>query len=312
METTCVHYSREYVGSPCIVAIDRDRCVVADGTGNLTAVDLKPQVVGPRLFVGVSGGMATNLRSLRSTPARPWMVAVATRGAYAAIGDLEQMSVAKIHPVEGGTVQAVAISPDGCTLAIGTGSYTAAGPPPAAGLELWDLSPEGGPRFVVSAAMPGACLDAVMWSPDGARIACALGMRLQKTGFVAQFDAARLRALSYFETPFASASRLGYLDGNTPASRLAVALRGGFRVLDAVDGTEAWRIDRPESPDVPLDFDVLADEGLVVLNSGLVLDVRDGSTRSRFLAMNDCTSIAARPGGGFIGASNRGRIYCWD
>ena len=25
METTCVHYSRDYVGNPCIVALDRDR-----------------------------------------------------------------------------------------------------------------------------------------------------------------------------------------------------------------------------------------------------------------------------------------------
>lgn len=312
METTCVHYSREYVGSPCLVAIDRDRCVVADGTGNLTAVALKAQAVGPQLFVGVTGGTATNLRSLRSNPTRPWMLAVATRGAYAAIGDLERMSVAKIHPVEGGTVQAVAISPDGQTLAIGTGAYSAAGPPPAARLELWDLAPEVGPRFLVSAAMPGACVDAVAWGPDGSGIACALGMRSQKSGFVAQLDAGGLRALSYFETSFAGASRLAYLDGDAPGSRLAVALKGGFRVLDAVDGVEAWRIDRPESPDVPLDFDVLAEEGLVVLNSGLVLDASGGSMRSRFLAMNDCTSIAVRPGGGFIGASNRGRIYCWD
>ncbi len=312
METTCVHYSREYVGSPCIVAIDRDRCVVADGTGNLTAVDLKAQTVGPQLFVGVAGGTATNLRSLRGNPARPWMVAVATRGAYAAIGDLEQKSVSKIHPVEGGTVQAVAISPDGGTLAIGTGAYTAAGPPPAARLELWNLSPEVGARFVDSAALPGACLDAVAWSPDGSRLACALGMRSQKAGFVAQLDAGGLRALSYFDIPFAGASRIGYLEGNAPGSQLAVSLRGGFRVLDAVNGAEAWRIDRPESPDVPLDFDILAAKGEVVLNSGLVLDARDGSIRSKFLAMNDCTSIAGRPGGGFIGASNRGRIYCWD
>jgi hypothetical protein len=44
----------------------------------------------------------------------------------------------------------------------------------------------------------------------------------------------------------------------------------------------------------------------------VVLDARDGSERSRFLAMKDCTSIAARPGGGYIGASSRGRIYCWN
>ena len=44
METTCVHYSRDYVGNPCIVALDRDRCAVADGTGHLS-LD-RPAVAG--------------------------------------------------------------------------------------------------------------------------------------------------------------------------------------------------------------------------------------------------------------------------
>ena len=83
-------------------------------------------------------------------------------------------------------------------------------------------------------------------------------------------------------------------------------------MLDASDGQEAWRLDRTDSPDVPLDFDLIPEERLVVLSTGAVLDAVDGSTRSKFLAMNDCTSIAARPGGGYIGASSRGRVYCWD
>ena len=56
----------------------------------------------------------------------------------------------------------------------------------------------------------------------------------------------------------------------------------------------------------------MPEERQVVLTSGLVLDTLDGTGRSKFLAMNDCTSIAARPGGGYIGVSSRGRIYCWD
>ena len=312
METTCVHYSRDYVGNPCIVAIDRDRCAVADGTGNLTAINVRSQEVGPRLFVGIVGGTASSLRSLRRHPAHPGIVAVATRASYAAIADIDHQAVAKIHPVQGGTVQAVAISPDGRSLAIGTGAYSVSGPPQTAHVELWDLSDEDGPRYVGFAALPGVCADAVAWSPDGGLIACASGLRSQKIGFVAQLEAADLRARSFFETPWSGTTRLGYVDGDSPSSHLAVASKGGFRVLGAVDGQEAWRLDRPESPDVSLEFDIMPEERQVVLTSGLVLDAFDGTGRSKFLAMNDCTSIAARPGGGYIGVSSRGRIYCWD
>lgn len=312
METTCVHYSHDYVGNPGIVAIGRDRCAVADVTGNVTAVHLGSHEVGPRLFVGITGGTASNLRSLRGSPARPGVIAVATRGAYAAVGDLDRQAVAKIHPVQGGTVHAVAISPDGRALAIGTGGYSNMGLPPSARLELWALSDEEGPRFVGFAAMPGACVDAIAWSPDGGRIACAVGLRSQKAGFVGQLEAAGLGALSYFETPWAGTVRLGYVDGESPCSHLAIAFRGGFRVLAAGDGQEAWRLDRSGSPEIPIDFDLIPRERLVVLSIGVVLDARDGSARSTFLAMNDCTSIVARPGGGYLGVSTRGRIYCWD
>ena len=312
MEMTCVHYSRDYVGIPCIVAIDRDRCAVADGTGHLTVINVRSQEVGPRLFVGIVGGTASNLRSLRRHPARPGGVAVATRGAYAAIVEIDSQAVAKIHPVQGGTVQAVAISPDGRSLAIGTGAYSVSVPPQAARVELWDLSDEEGPRYNGFAALPGVCVDAIAWSPDGALIACATGLRSQKSGFVAQLEADDLRARSFFETSWTGTGRLGHLDSDSPCSHLAVAFKGGFRVLGASDGQEAWRLDRPEPPDVLLDFDLLPLGRQFVLTSGLVLDALDGAERSRFLAMNDCTSIAARPGGGYISVSSRGRIYCWD
>ncbi len=315
METTCVHYSRDYVGSPCIVAIDRDRCAIADGSGHLVAVDVRTRDVGPRLFLGLPGAAgASNLRSARRNPARPSVVAVATRAGYAAIGDLDGGAVAKIHPAQGGTVQSVAFSPDGRRLAIGTGAYTTTGDPPPAHVEMWSLPDrdEGPPRVLVVAALPGVCVDAIAWHPEGDRIACATGLRSQKSGFVAQLEPEHLRPRSFFEAGWAGTGRLEYVDRDTDAGCLAVALRGGFRLVDAENGKEALRVDRPEVPELPLDFAVGPDDGLIVLASGVACDPRDGSRRSRFLGMRDCTSIAARPGGGFLGASSRGRIYCWD
>jgi hypothetical protein len=311
METTCVHYSRDYVGNPCIVALDRDRCAVADGTGYLTAINLRTQEVGPRLFVGVEGGAAPcNLRSLRSHPARPRTVAVATRGGYAAVGDLDVLAVAKVHPVQGGTVNAVAVSPDGRYLAIGTGFYSLSGASQPAHVELWMLSDEE-PRYAGLAALPGVCVDAIAWSSDGALIACATGLRSQKSGFVAQLEAEDLRARSFFEIPWAGTGRIGYVEETSPYGHLAVVFKGGFRMLDPGNGQEAWRVDRSEALEILLDFDYDPQGRRIVLSSGVVLDAVDGSETSHFLAMKDCTSLAVRPGGGYIGASSRGRIYCW-
>lgn len=315
METTCVHYSRDYVGNPCLVAIDRDHCAIADGSGQLIAVDVRTRDVGPRLFLGLAGGaVASNLRSARRHPARPSVVAIATRAGYAAVGDLAVLAVAKIHPVQGGSVQSVAFSPDGRRLAIGTGAYTTTGDPPPAQIEIWSLPDldEGPPRVLVVAALPGVCVDAIAWHPDGGLIACASGLRSQKSGFVAQLEAEHLRPRSFFETTWTGTGRLKYIVSDANAGHLAVALRGGFRLLGAEDGKETWRVDRPEVPELPLDFALDPADGSIVLASGVACDVRDGTRRTRFLAMRDCTSIAARPGGGFFGASSRGRIYCWD
>jgi hypothetical protein len=313
METTSVPYSRDYVGSPSIVSLDRDHCAVADASGQLTAVALRSQEVGPRLFVGAVGGQACcNLRSLRRNPARPGVVAVATRGGYAAIVDIDRRAVAKIHPVQGGTVNAVAVAPDGRYLAIGTGVYSLSGDPQPAHIELWMLPREESPQYAGFAALPGVCVDAIAWNSDGDLIACATGLRSQKSGFIAQLEAEDLRPRSFFETPWTASGRLCFLDGEPSDRHLAVAFKGGLRVLGSSDGKEAWRLDRPEAPDVLLDFDFDPEVRHIVLTSGVVLDARDGSERSRFLAMKDCTSIAARPGGGYIGVSSRGRIYCWD
>jgi hypothetical protein len=313
METTCVHYSREYVGHPSVVAPDRDHCVVADGTGHLLLINLPAQDVRARLFVGIVGGGAScNLRSLRRHPAKPMGVAAATRGGYAVIGDLDRRAVAKVHPAQGGTVNAVAVSPDGRYLAIGTGAYSPSGVPQSAHVELWLLAGEETPEYAGFAALPGACVDAIAWNPNGDTIACATGLRSQKPGFIGQLDAEDLRPQSFFETPWSGAGRLSYVDGESSCSHLAVIFKGGFRVLGTRDGKESWRVDRPEAPEHLQDFAIVPQDRQIALTSGVVLDALDGTEKSRFLAMKDCTSIAARPGGGYVGASSRGRIYCWE
>ena len=82
--------------------------------------------------------------------------------------------------------------------------------------------------------------------------------------------------------------------------------------MDSWYGKEAWRVDSSAVPELLQDFDHDPENQEVVLTSGVVLDPADGAKKKQFLAMKDCTSIAIRPGGGYVGASNRGRVYCWE
>ncbi len=313
METSCVNYSRDYVGSPCIIPQDHERCVVADATGHLTVINLTTKGILSRAFVGVEGGhVSCNLRSLRAAPTASRTVAVATRGGYAVIVDFGRQVVEKIYPQQGGSVNAVALSPDGQFLAIGTGHYPLSGDSQPARLELWVLPAWGSPQHRSFAALPGVCIDAIAWSRDGYLLACATGLRSQKGGTIAQFDASQLRPVSFFDTSWCNSGRLDYLDRGSSNSHLAVVFRGGFRVLDSWNGKEAWRVDSAELPDLLQDFDHDPKNQEIVLTSGVVLDPFDGTQKKHFLAMKDCTSIAIRPGGGYLGASNRGRVYCWD
>src|SRR5262249_30583352 len=160
-------------------------------------------------------------------------------------------------------------------------------------------------------ALPGACVDAIAWSEGGHRIACASGLRSQAGGYIGQLDAAQLRAISYFETGWARSGRLAYLDRESTSSHIVVASPSGERVARSQSGKQAGRADPPDLHDPSTEFDFDLEKQELVLTSGAVLDSMTGQMKRRFLIMKDCTSVAVRPGGGYLGASNRGRVYCW-
>jgi hypothetical protein len=114
MDKKCLRYAAGQVEHPCIAPLDRDRCVVADGTGHLTAVNLVTKQSEARLFVGVMEGLACcNLRSFCVRPGEPMTVAVATRGGYAVVCEVARQVVRRIYPRLGGTANSVAFSSDG-------------------------------------------------------------------------------------------------------------------------------------------------------------------------------------------------------
>lgn len=312
MDKKCIRYEKGHVGYPRIAPLGRDQCVVADWTGQLTVVDLIAKRVLDRVFVGAMEGRAcSTLRSLDVTATTPRMAAAATRGGYAAVYDLDRKRLEKVYPQGGGTVNSVAFSRDGRFLAIGTGFYALSSDRQPPRIELW-APKEGSPEYLNFVALPGVCVDSIAWTADGDLIACSTGMLSQNHGFIAQLDAQSLRPVSFFETSWATSDRLSYLDAEGISGSLAVCVHGGIRVLNPADGVESWREDQGDESDRIHDFTYDAEREEVVLTNGAVVDAFDGSRSRALTPMKDCTSIAVRPGGGYLGASSRGAICRWE
>ena len=310
MDRTCLRYSRQDVGYPCIAALARDLSVVADGTGHIRLIDLARKKTLARQFVGAMGGLACrNLRSLRVGPAPSMRVAVATRGGYGVLMDFARQVVENVYPEQGGSVNAVAFSPDGGILALGTGYYPLGGEPQPAHVEIWSLPEGSAPEFVTFAALPGVCVDAIAFRGDGDRIACVTGLRTQNAGYLAQLDASDLRPISFCGAAWFNSDRLCYLG---LGDRIASVSGGGFRIVDGRTGSEEWRAQpRQSSADIQ-DFDYDEESDELVLSDGRVLHPDDGEELRRFRPIKNCTSIAIRPGGGYLGVSSEGRIACWS
>jgi hypothetical protein len=137
-------------------------------------------------------------------------------------------------------------------------------------------------------------------------------MHSQNRSFIAQLDAHTLRPVSFFETSWAISDRLSYLDAEGTSGNLAVCFQGGTRVLNPADGVEAWRMDQVDSSASINDFAYDSEQEEIVLTNGAVVDAFDGSLSRTLKPMKDCTSIAVRPGGGYLGASSRGAICRWE
>lgn len=203
-QTHRLRYPKGFTGFPCIVAKGTEEAVVSDWSGNLTLLDLQRKSVVKHENVswfldGQSLGCKT-LASLEIEPeSRRWF-AVATRGGYAALWNPDSSEVVKIHPERGGSVNAVAFSPDGTRLALGTGFYNLMpGRVVRAIVEVWSLS-DGPPTYLMSTTLPGVCVDRILWDADLDRIVCTTGDQSQGFGHLCCLDAESLRCSASIES----------------------------------------------------------------------------------------------------------------
>jgi dipeptidyl aminopeptidase/acylaminoacyl peptidase len=232
------NYSKGFVGFPRIVARGTDQAIVCDWTGTISLIDLPGKsVVRSENVAWVFQGQplgCTSLTSLQGHPETTDSCVVATRGAYAALWDLESSEVRKIE-TGGGPVNAVAYSPDGTRLAIGTGHYDlSSGRIVRPTIQVWELA-DSGPTRLKFTTLPGQCVDTILWEPYSERIICVSGDSSQESGYLCCLDGDSLHSLCLDRIPLAFVSRILAVGDS-----YLVAHRGGVQAYDRDDFSPRW------------------------------------------------------------------------
>jgi WD40 repeat protein len=294
-------------GYPEVVALDRYTCAIADWTGHVSVWSLLSR---SRLFQVDVGhpplpGNRT-LRCLRPSPISPSLVAVATRGGYAVVCDLEQGTKREVDPVSNGPVNSVAFSPDGNRLAIGLGFYPLGPHCHPAKVELWAWN-EVEPRCLGTAAVPGVCVDALAWSPDSVEIAVISGMRSQKDGFLTRLDAADLHARTVAHVDWFDAGGAEFLNGIHQSGLLGVVRDKHFVAIETDDNSVEWE----RTGDDITAFAYDQENKRLLLSTGTIHNPWTGEDEGQISTPPRLTSIVARPGGGWVGVTEQ-NICFWD
>ena len=300
------HYSIGFVGFPRIVARGSDQAIVCDWTGAISLIDLpgKSIVKSENVATFLDGQPigCTTLSSLQIEPETGRTCVVATRGAYAALWHLDSSEVLKI---EAGRrpVNAVAYSPDGTRLAIGTGFYDlSSGRIVRPTIQVWELA-DSGPTRLMTTTLPGQCVDTILWEPYSERIICVSGDKSQESSYLCCLDGDTLHSLCLDRIPIAMVSRILAVGDS-----YLVAHQGGVHAYDSSDFSPRWTHEEAvESADLAHDeeTDILFFGGTTFLGS-------DGEVVGKAEFPGTFSSVTPRPDGGFLGVSKEGMISVWD
>lgn len=312
LRIVCERYADGFLDWPWVVPVDRYTCLIADQTGHLTVFNLISREASTRAFVGTElggiGPTSCRLRSLCTDREPVRAAAVATRGGHAVWYDLDRQDIYQIPPEHYGQVGAVALSPDGQSLAIGLGYYPLSADPIAARVELWTLD-QGTPTYLGFVALPGVAVDTITWSRSGDQITCTSGVRSQDRSFVATLDAASLRPISFWEFDAVFAHRIAHSSRQRPDGHLVILAGDCLRMIDLEDGREEWRSEQDERLH---DFCIDEEEDQIIASNGTIVDIVNGKSVGILPPLPHCRAIAIRPGGGYIGVSTRGKVGVWE
>lgn len=246
------------------------------------------------------------LQSLSSARHCPGRFAVATQAGWACLWELDSDSPAYIHPEAYGSVNAVALSPNGNQLAIGTGYYVLNPHGDSmAMVELWDLEASEA-RCVASIRLPGIVVDRLAWAPDESMLVAVTGARTQDRGHLAILNPRHLAIAEITETTSPMCRKI-HVD--PVADRIVLLLRGQIEVRSASNPWEVHHVEK--SANRIRDFDVTTeDSSLVVLTDGRVLSL-EGDLDRQLTPLEECTTVVSLPDGRIVGVSGKGVVRIW-
>jgi WD40 repeat protein len=306
-QTHRLRYPKGFFGFPCIVAKGTGEAVVSDWSGNLTLLDLhRKAVVKSENVSWMLDGQPLGCQTLASLDLQPELLrwcAVATRGGYAALWNPDSSEVVKIHPERGGSVNAVAFSPDGTRLALGTGLYNLTpGRAVRANIEVWSLS-DGEPTHLMSTTLPGICVDRIHWDTSLGQIVCTSGDESQEFGHLCCLDGDSLRADCLDRVPLVGVARV-----LATWDTCLVVHRDGIHAYDRQDFNLKWsHTESVERAD--LAYDETTD--LLFHSAGTALSL-DGEVVGRIEMPEGVSCLTPKPYGGFLCVSKTGVVSTWE
>lgn len=287
-----------------ICMTDRQTAVVGDWSGALRIFRFNSpesaQIFGYQIPI-LSG--PDPIYSLHVEPSRRETCVIVSRVAHFLLWQIGTDNFQKVFAQAHGPVNCASYSPDGSRLAVGIGFYPLN---PAktseARLEIWSLK-NSHPCCESEVLLPGVCVDSVAWATGGSEIACVTGLRSQQDGFlVVLTDAGVPRRFGELGTAMNHA--VVYLEDNR------VLVQDGKKIACLSVSSRAVLWEFPTDNECRMAFDQYRNE--IALNSGSVLEAEHGRLVRELQPLEECSAVAVRPNGGYVGISKGGTIRVWD
>jgi WD40 repeat protein len=304
-------------GYPEVSAIGSEQVIVSNWAGNLSIVDLNSMKIVKQVFGGLNDYACRTLRSLQTyfslseteSPEIELFCTVAAQG-YGIFWNTKSSEVKKFYSESDGSVSSIAYLPEHDLIALGTGMYPLSDQIRYAYLELWSIESD---ICLLKVALPGTCVDAIAFSPDGTEIICTTGLRNQKQGFVIRIETETLRLLQIIEVPYVFCTQvrfdINYGEGGN--NIYWSSSNKGVFAFNLDEKRELWSIEG-EFSNFSLSFNEDEYENHTFLTNGQLVDSYDGEVVQEFEPLDECCSVTTLPNQcGYVGISCSGMLRYW-
>lgn len=308
-------FSKNISGFARIKSVCRERAVVSDSVGRLTAIDLESMAVWSSVYVGEMNGLACSTLMSLDVHAELNLCAVATRGGYGVLWTIGEHKYRKLRPHMGGPVNSVTFLPKPLCIVLGLGWYPLGNDHEAhAAIEVWSLESTE-PQLMHRVALPGVCVNEMTYSRSLDELVCHTGTRSQKGGFLSRMDATSLVLKEVQDTDDNFIVAMNFTDSSRENELVLCSSRHvSCASSDDNDGCSAFEWHRTEASSEiwGAAFDPTGKR--LALSNGSLYRVAEGKC-VHLGAMDvpvECSDVAFRHEGGLVAVSRAGVVRCWD